>query len=149
MTLTKGLREIVFTLDLDARSATFVSDGEASGYDFHGKSYTGTFYSEFETHDLQFHVSFDPTDSIMTTYVKDGMWYYVNGNEGYSSATPSAYSYDAETFTLTANILDCQNKEDGKAFSMVYDPLADTWQITSGNWSNVCSFANCVLTVDA
>ena len=148
LTLTKGLREIVFTLDLEAHSATLVSDGEASGYDFHGKSYTGTFYSDWDEAYEQVHVSFHATSPLITTYVRVGGIYYFNGTENYSTYAPSSYSYDEATFTLTASIIDVQNKS-GKAFSMVFDPLANTWQITSGNWSNVYTFANCVLTADA
>ncbi len=147
-TLTKGLREIVFDLDLEQRTATLASDTTKAGYDFHGKSYTGTFYSTWDEMDEQVHVSFD-MGSSMTTYIRSGANYFFNGNESYATVTPTAYSYDAETYTLTAMVIDCQNKGAGKAFSMVYDPLADTWRITSGDWSNVYTFANCVLTLDA
>ncbi len=148
VTLTKGLREIVLTLDLEAHAATLVSDTVKAGCDFHGKSYTGTFYSTWDEMDEQVHVSFD-MGSSMTTYIRSGANYFFNGNEGYTTVTPTSYSYDTETYTLTAMVIDCQNKGAGKAFSMVYDPLADTWRITSGNWSNVYTFANCVLTLDA
>ncbi|MDY6093750.1 MAG: hypothetical protein SPI58_01760 [Candidatus Enteromonas sp.] len=140
ITLTSGLHKVIFSVQEDG-SIAFVEERDEEGYDFHGHTYFGTWTYDGDA--SSFYVVFDATESTFQSGGGNGipnalnwsMFLFGNGHEDAYSRGETEYVYDEATFTLSARIIDCQHKtpETAIAFSMVFDPIANSWQITSGN----------------
>ncbi|MDY5441041.1 MAG: hypothetical protein SPG64_02310 [Candidatus Enteromonas sp.] len=137
--LTAGLTKVTFSVDEEG-NITYVSTEELAGYDFHGQTYLGQW--TYDGGSYSFYAAFDETENTFETSagnyanilnVPSFSIRYLNGSTSAYSYAPSSYTYDEETFTLTAYIIDCQKDDPGWAFSMVFDPLQNTWLVTSGN----------------